>query len=72
MILLLMPRKDPRRLLLYSCICFVTAIVINVFSTVRVIELTIVNGRLLTGSSYIMIGMLVNCKKAFSAPKLGC
>ena len=69
--LLLMPRKDPCRLLLYSCICFVTAIVINTFSTVRVIELTIVNGRLLTGPSYIMLGMLVNCKKSFFSKKFG-
>ena len=71
MILLLMPRKDPCRLLLYSCICFVTAIVINTFSTVRVIELTIVNGRLLTGPSYIMLGVLVNCKKSFFSKKYG-
>lgn len=71
-LLLLMPKKDSCRLLIYSCICFVTAIVINAFSAMRVIELTIVNGRLLTGPSYIMLGMLVNCKKRFFQQKMDC
>ena len=58
-VLLLVPHKHWHELLLYSCAFFALAYVINCFQGTRIIKLTIVNGRLFTGPSYILLGMLV-------------
>lgn len=70
-VLLLIPRRDFCRLLIYSSIFLGVAIVINMFSDVRIIGLTVVNGRLLTGPSYIMLGIAVSRKKEFFNKKFG-
>ena len=54
-------------MLICSCSCFVLANIIGSFQESRIIELTVVNGRLFTGPSYILMGMLVNReRKIFS------
>ena len=58
-VLLLVPHKHWHELLLYSCAFFALAYVINCFQGTRIIKLTIVNGRLFTRPSYILLGMLV-------------
>jgi surface polysaccharide O-acyltransferase-like enzyme len=59
---LLIPHKRSSEMLLWSFGCFVLACAISSFQESRIIELTIVNGRLFTGPSYILMGMLVKRK----------
>lgn len=62
-LLFVLPYKKSWYLLVYSCISFALAYFITEFTYLRVIEFTIVNGRIFTGPSYIMLGMFVYCKK---------
>ena len=78
-VLLLVPRKHSHDLLFYSCAFFALAYVINCFQGTRIIDLTIVNGRLFTGPSYILMGMLIKREREFFsrsggiiAPILAC
>lgn len=64
-VLLLAPNKHSYDLLFFSCVFFALAYVINCFQGTRIIDLTIVNGRLFTGPSYILMGMLVKRKHEF-------
>ena len=69
--LLVVPERRSWRLLLYGCGCFAAAYIINYFSDARIIAITVKSGRLLTGPSYIMLGMLANREKKLFSPKAG-
>lgn len=68
---LLIPHKRSSGMLFLSFGCFVLAYVISSFHESRIIELTIVNGRLFTGPSYIMMGMLVKRGREFFSKRGG-
>lgn len=70
-VLLVMPGRRSWRLLLYGCGCLAAAYIINYFSDARIIAITVKSGRLLTGPSYIMLGMLANREKKLFSPKAG-
>ena len=70
-VLLVMPGRRSWRLLLYGCGCFAAAYITNYFSDARIIAITVKSGRLLTGPSYIMLGMLAKQKKKLFSPKAG-
>ena len=69
--LLVVPERRSWRLLLYGCGCFAAAYIINYFSDARIIAITVKSGRMLTGPSYIMLGMLANREKKLFSPKAG-
>ncbi len=69
--LLVVPKRRSWRLLLYGCGCFVAAYIFNYFSDARIIAITVKSGRLLTGPSYIMLGMLAKQKKKLFSKKAG-
>ncbi len=70
-VLLVMPERRSWRLLLYGCGCFVAAYIINYFSDTRIIAITVKSGRLLTGPSYILLGMLAKREKKLFSQKIG-
>lgn len=70
-VLLVVPERRSWRLLLYGCGCLAAAYIINYFSDARIIAITVKSGRLLTGPSYIMLGMLANREKKLFSPKAG-
>ena len=69
--LLVVPERRSWRLLFYGGGCFVAAYIINYFSDARIIAITVKSGRLLTGPSYIMLGMLAKQKKKLFSKKAG-